>query len=91
MVKRLVAVVDGRVQGVGYRASVHRRVVLLNVTGYVKNLSDGCVEIVAEGSEAELLAVLEIAREGSGWSSVKNIDISYMPATGEFSLFTIAY
>jgi len=89
--KRLRAIVTGRVQGVGYRASVQKRISLLGVTGYVKNLPDGSVEIVAEGLDDALNDVLDISMKGSAWSSVEKIDTEYTDAKCEFSDFTIAY
>jgi len=90
--KRLRAVVSGRVQGVGYRASVHNRLArLAGVTGYVKNLPDGTVEIIAEGADETLVDVLYYAGEGSVWSSVEKVETEYSEATGEYKDFTIAY
>lgn len=54
-------VVEGRVQGVGYRAYVRRRAAGLDVRGSVRNREDGAVEVLAQGTEeavAELEAVL---------------------------------
>lgn len=90
--KRLHAHVSGRVQGVGYRAAVRKRVVLVDgVTGFIRNLPDGRVEIVAEGTEAQLKEVLSLAEEGSFWSSVDSISISYSEYTGEFREFSVTY
>ena len=90
--KRLHAVASGRVQGVGYRASILRGVAAVHgVTGYVKNLVDGRVEIVAEGTDAQLREVISVAKAGSGWSDVSELDVSYGEPTGEFLEFTITY
>ena len=89
--KRLRAVVIGRVQGVGYRMSVHKSIEQLDVTGYVKNLPDSTVEIVAEGAQETLEEVLDIAKAGSYWSNVENVETEYTDATGEFDGFSIAY
>ncbi|MGD9807614.1 MAG: acylphosphatase [Deferribacterales bacterium] len=89
--RRLHAVVHGRVQGVGYRASVNSRISKLDVTGYVKNLPDGTVEIVAEGADSVLADVLLIAEEGSLYSSVKKIDTTYCLAEGTYGGFSIAH
>lgn len=90
--KRLRAIVTGRVQGVGYRAAVQKRVLQLGgVTGYVKNMPDGTVEIVAEGAENALAEVLDIAMDGSFWCSVDSITTDYGPAGMDFTDFVIAY
>ncbi|PLX70841.1 MAG: acylphosphatase [Denitrovibrio sp.] len=90
--KRLYAVVKGRVQGVGYRASVSRRIVTLaSITGYVRNLHDGSVEVLAEGTEDMLEQVLKIINEGSFLSSVDDVDVKYYDVTGEYSDFSVKY
>jgi len=89
--KRLSLIVKGRVQGVGYRAGVHGLVSRLDVTGFVKNLSDGTVQIVAEGAENDLEQVVMLAKEGSAWSRVDDMEISLSDAEGGFSEFSIAY
>lgn len=89
--RRLHALVHGRVQGVGYRASVNSRISKLDVTGYVKNLPDGTVEIVAEGADSALSDVLLIAHEGSLYSSVNKVDTTYCIADGSFEKFSIEH
>ncbi|ADD69740.1 acylphosphatase [Denitrovibrio acetiphilus DSM 12809] len=88
---RLHAVVYGRVQGVGYRAVVQKRAATLGVCGYVRNMPDGTVEIVAEGTEQVLIDLIDIANEGSGWCSVEKIDVAYSAAEGNLEDFSIAY
>jgi len=85
--KRMRLIVSGRVQGVGYRASVRRRITPLGVTGFIRNLPDGTVEIVCEGDSHTLKEIIEIAKEGSLWSSTKAIDKTYAEPTGEFLSF----
>ncbi len=92
--RRLRAVASGRVQGgVGYRASVHRGGISMigGVAGYVKNLPNGTVEIIAEGTDDQLQAVIEVANAGSGWSDVSELEVSYSEITGNYSEFSIAY
>jgi acylphosphatase len=52
--KTLVAIVDGMVQGVGFRYATVRQARALGLTGTVRNLADGRVEVVAEGEEQRL-------------------------------------
>jgi len=59
MKKRLIAHYEGRVQGVGFRLNVCRTAAGYEVTGTVRNLPDGRVELVAEAPEEELRAFLE--------------------------------
>jgi acylphosphatase len=89
MMKRIRIIAGGRVQGVGYRVSVQERVSRLGVVGYVRNLPDGRVELVAEGTESELEEVLAIAQEGSPFSDVTDISITEEKPEGEFDSFGI--
>ena len=72
--KRLEARVYGFVQGVGFRYFVKRNALKLGLNGYAKNLPDGSVEVVAEGSEDALLKLLEYLREGNSYSQVEKVD-----------------
>ena len=58
MNKRLSVIFSGRVQGVGFRYEVCHVAAPLEVTGFVRNLWDGTVELVAEGNEGELVDLL---------------------------------
>jgi len=64
---RLIA--RGKVQGVNYRSFVRQQALLLGVKGYVKNLPDGSVEIVAEVESAEAMQKFKsaIARKTKDW------------------------
>ena len=79
---------SGQVQGVGFRYSTRATASRFRVTGYVRNLPDGRVELVAEASQAELdryqAAILD-AMHGY----VRDVAIEEGTATGEFPSFTI--
>ncbi len=84
-------VVEGRVQGVGFRDYVQRRASLLGLTGYVMNVKDGRVRVHAEGPRE---AVDELGRDlakGPPLSRVERIATRAMPATGRFGGFEIRY
>ncbi|HHH37407.1 MAG TPA: acylphosphatase [Epsilonproteobacteria bacterium] len=68
-------IIFGRVQGVFYRKSVSQAAMRRQIRGYVKNLPDGRVEVIAELVEDDLEAFLDLLREGSPLSRVD--DISY--------------
>jgi acylphosphatase len=57
--QRVVVFYSGRVQGVGFRATVRQIACGYDVSGMVRNLPDGRVELIGEGSKAELQAFLE--------------------------------
>ncbi len=87
---RLRAVVQGRVQGVGFRYFVMDRAISLQLTGMVRNLRSGDVEVVAEGERGALEALLAALKSGPRTSHVANVVTLWLPPTGEFALFRIA-
>ena len=89
--KRITITVEGRVQGVGYRASVQRKAREENLVGWVKNMPDGTVKIVSEGTDEDFKKLIRIAREGSGLSHVQNIETETSEAEGAFTDFEIAH
>jgi acylphosphatase len=84
------AFVDGVVQGVGFRYFVRDAAVRLGVTGWVRNRTDGRVEIVAEGPLPTLEALAEEVARGPRAARVERVDVEWTPATGEFSGFRLA-
>jgi acylphosphatase len=61
-VARVVATVRGHVQGVGFRAWVHRRAAVLGLVGGARNVPDGSVEVVAQGPRDDVRALLDALR-----------------------------
>jgi acylphosphatase len=81
---------SGRVQGVGFRYTVKNIAMRHNISGYVRNLADGRVELVVEGPDAEIDELLTAVKDRmSGY--IRNVDIANLPATGEFSHFHIRH
>jgi acylphosphatase len=80
--ERLVATVHGRVQGVGFRWFVMREAAHLGLAGWVANLADGSVEVVAEGAEADLERLVAALWEGPAASIVGNVVARREPARG---------
>lgn len=87
--KRLEAIVKGYVQGVGFRHFVKYHAVSLALTGFVKNLPSGEVEVVAEGNEESLESFLSILKRGSVYSNVEKVDYVIKEAKDEFPDFYI--
>lgn len=80
----------GRVQGVGFRYTVHRVARDYEVTGFVENLPDGRVRLVAEGQMDEMSRFLEdVACAMSGY--IRDTSENVAPATGQFSEFSIRF
>lgn len=66
--------VRGRVQGVGYRWFVERAAAELGVTGYVRNLDDGRVEVYAAGSADKLSELAGRLWKGPRWADVRGVE-----------------
>ncbi len=81
---------QGRVQGVGFRDTARRIARRFAVTGYVKNLPDGDVELVAEGSGEELDA-FSAGLEAEMRRYIRGKSQRQRPATGEFANFSIQF
>ena len=89
--KHLHAIVRGRVQGVNFRGYTNQKAAALGVTGWIRNLPDGTVETVAEGSEHALRAFLGWLQIGPPTSSVEAVEATWGEASGTFSDFKIRY
>jgi acylphosphatase len=80
--QRLHAVVSGRVQGVGFRATTQSEARRLDLAGWVRNLFDGGVELEAEGPRPVLDRLLIFLREGPGLAHVSHVQIDWLPPAG---------
>ncbi len=89
--KRAHLLIKGVVQGVFYRSSARQVARQLNLTGWVKNLPDGRVEIVAEGEEKKLEEFIKWCHKGPPSAIVDEVKVTYSEALGEFNDFFIAY
>jgi acylphosphatase len=85
---RVRVLVSGRVQGVWFRQSTAQRAAELGVDGSVRNLDDGRVEAVFEGSPVAVGQALEYARRGPERARVDDVEISYETPEG-VSGFTV--
>ena len=91
-VRRIKATVRGRVQAVGFREFVRHKAERLGVAGYVRNRGDGSsVEVVAEGSEDALSALVRTLHEGPRFARVDGVDVEQADATGQFVGFRVAF
>ena len=87
------AVVSGRVQGVFFRAATADRAVELGLRGYVRNLPDGRVEVVAEGNPTAVEALLAFCRTGPPSARVERVDVDEKPpgSSGEKAAFRVRH
>jgi len=75
--------VTGRVQGVWFRASTAERAESLGIRGWVRNLADGRVELVAEGAQDDVDAIISFCHEGPSLARVDNVAVEWEPPAGE--------
>ena len=75
--------VSGRVQGVGYRYFTLQVAQELGVNGFVRNLADGRVEVVAEAPDDVIASFEARLREGPSFSSVSNLDRNTIDPRGD--------
>ncbi|OGY43125.1 MAG: hypothetical protein A2731_03510 [Candidatus Buchananbacteria bacterium RIFCSPHIGHO2_01_FULL_39_8] len=89
MIKRVTLKISGLVQGVGYRYLAQREAKKRGFVGYIKNLADGSVELVAEGEEKNLKDFIQWCYNGVGPAQVQKIEENWSEATGNFDDFVI--
>ncbi len=89
MQTRIHATISGTVQGVFYRASAQNEAKKLDLTGYVRNLPNGDVELEAQGEASDVDKLLEWCRQGPPDSEVARISsevIALVPGEGVFEI-----
>lgn len=79
--------IEGRVQGVGYRASAVRQAHLLGVRGWIRNVGDGSVEGMIQGTPDQIDRMLEWMRRGPPAASVSSVDTDRQYDYRRFSHF----
>jgi len=88
--RRLSCYFSGRVQGVGFRYTAQNLAEQYDVKGFVRNLPDGRVELVMEGTGEELRRLLEEVKDRMD-GFIRKTDVVESPATGEFDRFSIKF
>lgn len=85
------AIVYGYVQGVFFRDFVSRRARELGLTGYVRNLPDGTVEVRAEGERKQLEQLIDHLKVGPRLAKVEKVITNWSEYTGNYSGFSIRH
>ncbi len=88
---RIEVYVEGVVQGVGFRYFTQRIAKEIGVKGFVKNLPDGRVYIVAEGEDEQLDKFLSYVKKGPSASVVRNVKVREIEKSEEFENFNIRF
>ncbi|HIC96392.1 TPA: acylphosphatase [Candidatus Bipolaricaulota bacterium] len=91
MKRRVHLFISGRVQGVFFRANTCDQASRLSLTGWVRNLPDGRVEVVVEGEEAKVKELIDWCHRGPPGAQVRGVEVHWEDYRGEFSGFEIRY
>jgi acylphosphatase len=83
--------VSGRVQGVFFRDHTQRWASSLGLTGWVRNVWDGRVEVLAEGEKDKIEDLISRLRQGPPLARVDNLEVNWVDYTGEFKDFRITW
>jgi acylphosphatase len=86
---RVRALVQGTVQGVGFRVFVRRAAEDLGLGGWVRNRRDGAVELEAEGSAAAIESLLAAVRRGPAGAWVREVHVDPIAPTGARPAFVV--
>jgi acylphosphatase len=89
MIEEMLANVKGRVQGVGFRATAKYLAETLQIHGYARNLSDGSVEIRAQGTKKNLEELLRRLKEEFRDGYIDDIEISFFTSEQKYSGFKV--
>ena len=87
--RRVLIQVAGRVQGVFFRASTRDKAQGLGLGGWVRNLPNGDVELLAEGAAGAIARLLAWCHTGPKLARVDTCRITYQTPTGEFDRFSV--
>jgi acylphosphatase len=88
-VQRIHAMILGRVQGVNFRYYTMLRAQELEIDGWVRNMDDGSVEVLAEGNHTQLDVLLQFLHRGPPAARVTSVKFEWQDGTGEFSGFHV--
>ena len=89
--KRAHVWISGRVQGVCYRLETRREADRVGISGWVRNLPDGRVEAVFEGSGNQVASMIEWCRQGPAIAAVTDVAVSWEEAAEDLERFEITY
>lgn len=89
--KGILFTVEGRVQGVGFRYFVERKAQSLGLEGYVRNVSDGTVEVYAEGDEETLSLLRSQLERGPSFARVDDVREEPREPAGNYGSFRVTF
>ncbi|WP_141673640.1 MULTISPECIES: acylphosphatase [unclassified Gilliamella] len=92
MIKKVKINVNGRVQGVGFRFFTYQQAQKLNLVGYVQNLDNGDVEIIAQGDNLQISKLIKwIENGGPASASISLVNIVELKPQNDLTSFNVRY
>ncbi|MGB9552861.1 MAG: acylphosphatase [bacterium] len=91
MEKTVKVIIKGYVQGVGFRYWAYRHATALGIKGYVRNCSDGTVEVLASGEAQDVEQFLRVLSRGPSGAIVEELEIKDISGPVKYSSFFIRY
>jgi acylphosphatase len=92
MIKKVKINVNGRVQGVGFRFFTYQQAQKLNLVGYVQNLDNGDVEIIAQGDNLQISKLIKwIENGGPASASISLVNIVELKLQNDLTSFNVRY
>jgi len=88
---RARVIIHGRVQGVFFRLETRKAARRFGATGWVRNLPDGTVEAVMEGSHEAVTGLLGWCEQGPRMACVDKLELHNEPYTGKYDSFKVVY
>lgn len=89
MIKQARVLISGFVQGVGFRHFVRNKALEIGLTGWVRNLPDGRVEVVLQGSKEKIEEMIRLCKKGPFLGEVEDIVVEWQEEDRQFSDFSI--
>lgn len=87
--KQARVLISGFVQGVGFRHFVRNKALEIGLTGWVRNLPDGRVEAVLQGSKEKIEEIILLCRKGPFLAAVENVEVTWQEENKQFNDFSI--
>lgn len=88
--KRYLIIYEGRVQGVGFRYFVYRAAYTKHLTGSVRNMMNGNVEVEVQGEDEAIRPFLDTVMKGNGFSEITDYSIKEIPLKEREKKFDIS-
>ena len=89
MKKAVRLVIIGTVQGVFFRNFIKEQADKLGIRGFVRNLDDGNVEVIAEGNMQDVESLVEICRKGPKFANIRELKVEEKKYSGEIKDFRV--